>query len=98
MTPANEPAPLGPDARPRLPRGVRLQQSQAHGGAVLLAPARVLKADAVAAAVLKRCTGDATLREIVDDLAQAYNAPRERILTDVTTLLSALAEKKLLEW
>jgi pyrroloquinoline quinone biosynthesis protein D len=85
------------NARPRLPRGVRLVNSEAHGGWVLLAPERLFKADAVAAEILKRCTGDATLGAIVDDLARAYAAPRERILADVSTLLQGLVEKKLLE-
>jgi len=85
------------DARPRLPRGVRLTHSEAQGGWVLLAPERIFKADAVAAEILKRCTGEATVAAIVDDLAAAFNAPRERIDADVTKLLSGLAEKKLLE-
>jgi hypothetical protein len=33
----------------------------------------------------------------VNDLAQTYSAPRERILTDVTALLQQLAERRLLE-
>ena len=65
--------------RPRLPRGVRLVHSEAHGGWVLLAPERVFKADAIAAEILKRCTGAATFEEIIADLASAYAAPRERI-------------------
>ena len=85
------------DARPRLPRGVRLTHNDAQGGWVLLAPERVFKADAVAAEVLKRCTGEATLAAIVDDLVKTYAAPRERILADVTTLLRGLADKRLLE-
>ena len=88
---------ITPNARPRLPRGVRLVNSEAHGGWILLAPERLFKADAVAAEILKRCTGDATLGSIVDDLARAYAAPRQRILADVSTLLQGLVEKKLLE-
>jgi len=94
---SDEASAITPNARPRLPRGVRLVNSEAHGGWVLLAPERLFKADAVAAEILKRCTGDATLGSIVDDLARAYAAPRERILADVSTLLQGLAEKKLLE-
>ena len=94
---SDEASAITPNARPRLPRGVRLVNSDAHGGWVLLAPERLFKADAVAAEILKRCTGDATLGSIVDDLARAYAAPRERILADVSTLLQGLAEKKLLE-
>ncbi len=94
----NEAAPsLTPEARPRLPRGVRLVHNEAQGGWVLLAPERVFKADAIAAEVVKRCTGEATLADIVDDLAKTFNAPRERVLTDVTALLQGLADKQLLD-
>ncbi len=85
-----------PDAHPRLPRGVRLVQNEAHGW-TLLGPERVFKADAIAVEIIKRCTGEATLTEIVDDLAKAFSAPRERILADVTALLRGLADKRLLE-
>ena len=89
-------APIAPDARPRLPRGVRLVENEAHGW-TLLGPERVIKADPVAVEIIKRCTGEATLTEIVDDLAAAFAAPRERILTDVTAMLRGLADKRLLE-
>ncbi len=85
------------EAKPRLPRGVRLTHNEAQGGWVLLAPERIFKADAVAAEILKRCTGEATFTAIVDDLASTFNAPRERINADVSKLLLGLAEKKLLE-
>ena len=88
---------IPPDSRPRLPRGVRLTHNEAQGGWVLLAPERIFKADAIAAEILKRCTGEATLAAIVDDLVAAFRAPRERIHADVTKILSGLAEKKLLE-
>ena len=88
---------IAADARPRLPRGVRLVHNEAQGGWVLLAPERVFKADAIAAEIVKRCTGEATLAAIVDDLAKTFNAPRERILIDVTAMLRGLADKKLLE-
>jgi pyrroloquinoline quinone biosynthesis protein D len=88
---------ISPDAKPRLPRGVRLTHSEAQGGWVLLAPERVFKADAIAVEIVKRCTGEATFGEIVDDLAKTFNAPRERIQADVTTLLRGLADKRLLE-
>jgi pyrroloquinoline quinone biosynthesis protein D len=98
MADAPDLPPIDGAAKPRLPRGVRLQHSPVHGGDVLLAPERVFKADAVAVAVLKRCTGEATLDEIVADLARAYNAPPERVRADVSALLTNLTEKKMLEW
>ena len=85
------------DARPRLPHGVRLVHNEAHGGWVLLAPERVFKADAIAAEIVKRCNGQATVTDIVDDLVQAYAAPRDRVLADVSALLRQLADRRLLE-
>ncbi len=94
-----EPTVQVPDtACPRLPRGVRLTYNEAHGGWVLLAPERVFKADAVTVEILKRCTGEASVAAIVDDLAKAFTgAPRGRIQADVAKLLGSLADKKLLE-
>ncbi len=91
------PSAIPNDARPRLPRGVRLVHNELQGGWVLLAPERVLKADAIAVEIIKRCTGETSFADIVDDLAKAYSAPRERILADVTALLRGLADKRLLE-
>jgi len=88
---------IAPDAKPRLPRGVRLVHNEAQGGWVLLAPERVFKAEGPAPEVIKRCTGDATVAEIVDDLAKTFNASRERIMADVTAMLSGLVEKQLIE-
>jgi pyrroloquinoline quinone biosynthesis protein D len=85
------------DAKPKLPRGVRLTHNEAQGGWVLLAPERVFKADPIAHEILKRCTGETTLAQIVNDLATTFNAPRDRILTDVTALLRGLVDKRLLE-
>ena len=88
---------IAPDTKPRLPRGVRLTNSEAQGGWVLLAPERIFKADAIAVEILKRCTGETTFGAIVDDLATTFKAPRELISADVAKLLTGLAEKKLLE-
>jgi pyrroloquinoline quinone biosynthesis protein D len=86
------------EARPRLPRGVRLTYNEAQGGWVLLAPERVFKADQIAVEIIKRCTGEATFGDIIDDLAKTFpTAPREKILADVSVLLRGLADKKLLE-
>ena len=88
---------IAPESRPRLPRGVRLVHNEAQGGWVLLAPERVFKADAIAAEIVKRCTGEATFGEIVDDLAKTYSAPRECIATDAGALLRGLVDTRLME-
>ncbi len=88
---------IAADAKPKLPRGVRLTHNEAQGGWVLLAPERVFKADAIAHEIIKRCTGEATVAEIVDDLAKTFSAPRDRIMTDVSAMLAGLIDKKLVE-
>ena len=88
---------IAPEAKPKLPRGVRLTHNEAQGGWVLLAPERVFKADAIAAEIVKRCTGEATFDAIVDDLAATFAAPRERIATDAGALLRGLVDKRLME-
>jgi pyrroloquinoline quinone biosynthesis protein D len=93
----NAPTAVLGSAHPRLPRGVRLSYNEAQGGWLLLAPERVFKADAISHEILKRCTGEATVAQIVDDLAKTFSAPRERIHADVVKLLASLADKKLLE-
>ena len=94
---SEQPAAISPDAVPRLPRGVRLVHNEAQGGWVLLAPERVFKANEVTVEIVKRCTGETTFAAIIDDLAKTFNAPRERIESDVTALLRGLADKRLLE-
>ena len=88
---------LDPAGRPTLPRGVRLKHDDARGAWVLLAPERMLKLDAVSLEVLKRCTGESSLDAIVDDLAAAFAAPRERIAADVEAMLSGLVAKRLVD-
>ena len=57
----------------------------------------MFKADAIAAEIIKRCNGEASVREIMDELVATYSAVRERIAGDVTPLLSTLAHKGLLD-
>jgi pyrroloquinoline quinone biosynthesis protein D len=88
---------IAADGKPKLPRGVRLTHNEAQGGWVLLAPERVFKAEGPAHEIIKRCTGDAPVNDIVDDLAKTFNAPRERIMTDVSAMLNGLIDKRLME-
>ena len=84
-------------AKPRLPRGVRLKHDETRGEWILLAPERMLKLNPVSVEILKRCTGLASLAEIVDDLAGAFTAPRERIEADVDAMLGELVRKRLVD-
>jgi pyrroloquinoline quinone biosynthesis protein D len=87
---------ITPESKPMLPRGVRLQENPQQGW-VLVAPERVFKADGIASVILKRCDGSATVGQMADEFATAYNAPRDRILSDIISLLQTLADKRLLD-
>ena len=92
----SEPLKISAESKPRLPRGVRLTENPQQGW-VLVAPERVFKADGIASVILKRCDGSATIAQMADELAATYNAPRDRILSDIIALLQTLADKRLLE-
>lgn len=90
-------ATIAGDCRPRLPRGVRLRHDETRGEWTLLAPERVLKPDAVAVEILRRCDGERTLTSIVDDLAASFQADRARVEADVRALLGQLALKRMVD-
>jgi pyrroloquinoline quinone biosynthesis protein D len=90
------PAAIADDARPKLARGLRLKHDGVRNAWVLLAPERVIQPNPVAAEILKRCDGERSLAAIVDDLAQAFAAPRDRIDADVRALLSDMAAKRMI--
>ena len=78
---------------PRLRSGVKLQFDRRRDRWVVQAPERLFVPDEIALEILKRCDGQASVRVIVDDLAQSFQAPRTEILGDVLELLKDLAEK-----
>jgi pyrroloquinoline quinone biosynthesis protein D len=80
-------------SRPVLPRHVKLRHDVARDRWTILAPERVFTPDAVAVAVLKLCDGARSVEAIAAELAETYNAPKERILADITALLQELADK-----
>lgn len=84
-------------SKPRLPRGVRLKYDATRGEWHLLAPERVIRADAIAVEILKRCDGISTLAQIVDDLAAQFSADRARVDLDVRAMLSELAAKRMVD-
>jgi pyrroloquinoline quinone biosynthesis protein D len=88
---------IADDARPRLPRGVRLREDKVRARWVLLAPERILKVNPIAVEILKLCDGERTLVEIVSGLAERFKADPERVGADVRTLLGTLVEKRMAE-
>ena len=90
-------AQIGPQSRPRLPRGVKLRHDEVRGAWTLLAPERVFQIDETAAAVLKLCDGERDFAAIVAELASRYKADPGVIARDVGAMLGDLADKRVLE-
>ena len=75
---------------------MRLTFDARRGCWVLLAPERLLMPDEIAVEVLRRCTGRASIDEIVDDLARAFEGDRDEIAGDVERLVEDLCAKGVL--
>ncbi|MEM9763513.1 MAG: pyrroloquinoline quinone biosynthesis peptide chaperone PqqD [Pseudomonadota bacterium] len=88
---------LDDNAVPRLLRGVRVAHDAVRRRDVLLAPERVFMLDPIGKAVLDRIDGTRSFGTIVDDLAAAYEAPRDRIAADAGTYLAGLIERRMME-
>ena len=82
---------------PRMPRGVRMRFDEARDQWILLGPERVLKLDDIAREILNRCDGEADLRAIVDDLAQAFDAEPSIIEADVMSFIGDLKTRGFLD-
>jgi len=88
---------IAPEARPRLPRGVRMKRDEARGRWTLLAPERIFEIDDIAAVVIELCDGERDFAAIVDELARRFNAPRDVIEKDVAAMLADLQSKRVLD-
>ncbi len=62
------------DATPRVSKQFRLQWEEAQQSWVLLYPEGMVKLNGSAGEIMKRCTGMATLKEIVADLESSFGA------------------------
>ena len=89
----SEPSLIAEDSVPRLAPHVRLRFDKQRDQWILLAPERLFVLDAIALSIVERCKGAATLGEIADDLARTYDAPREQVLADASTLLQGFLDK-----
>lgn len=81
--------------RPRLSPGVRLQLDKTRDAWVLLSPERVIMLEGPAADILRRCDGERTVDQIIDDLAGVYAADRAEIAQDVREMLADAVGKGL---
>jgi pyrroloquinoline quinone biosynthesis protein D len=65
-------ADIAATSRPALGRGFRLQWEAAQNAHVLLFPEGMIKLNASAGEIMKRCDGQATIAEITADLEQTF--------------------------
>ena len=83
-------------AQPSLARGVRLQTDSKTGNSVLLFPEGVLELNETAQEIVSRCDGR-TVAEIVQALAEEYDADPQMLGADVRETLADLQQRKLIE-
>jgi len=85
-----------PVAPPRFARGVRFRRLD-NGAGVLLVPEGVVNLTESASAVAELVDGARSAQQIASTLADVFDAPKERIESDVAELLEDFAKKTWLE-
>jgi pyrroloquinoline quinone biosynthesis protein D len=88
---------IADDARPALPRGVRLHFDTVRDTWTLLAPERAVRLDAAGEAILAEVDGARSVAEIASRLAERFAAPVEDILGDTREFLEGLADRRLVD-
>ena len=102
MTDAPTPSPprtraiATPEAKPALPRHIKMRHDAGRGRWILLAPERVFEPDDTAVEILKLCDGERTVQDIAVQLAKDYNAPITEIQGDIVQMVQDLADKGVL--
>ena len=82
-------------AKPAIGHGFRLQWEPAQHAHVLLYPEGMVKLNTSAGEILKRCDGERTVTQIVQDLETAFAA--NGLTKDVNAFLALAVERKWLE-
>ncbi|WP_346892419.1 pyrroloquinoline quinone biosynthesis peptide chaperone PqqD [uncultured Roseibium sp.] len=85
-------------SQPGFPAYVRLQFDELRDRWALLAPEKVYWPDDISVAILSRCTGTATVSEIILDLAEDYQAPVEEIGPDVRDFLQEWSDRLVIQY
>lgn len=81
---------------PRIGRGFRLQWESVQSAHVLLYPEGMVKLNASAGEILKRCDGTTPVEAIVADLESAFQTTG--LERDVRNFLDLAAEQRWIEW
>jgi coenzyme PQQ biosynthesis protein PqqD len=84
-------------ARPRLAPKVRLREDRVTGGSLLLYPEKGLALNETAAEILRLCTGEVTVAEIIERLTAKYGSEKREVLAaEVQSFLQSLVDRNLL--
>jgi pyrroloquinoline quinone biosynthesis protein D len=83
---------------PAFAAGVKFRFDAVRQAWVVLAPERLFLPDEQAVEILKLVDGARSLDVIIDGLAARFDAPRDLIAGDVTTMLRDLADKGVVRW
>ena len=88
----------GPDSRPRLLPGCRLNE-RTQPQRVLLMPERALRLNGPSLEIVERCDGKHTVREIVSELQALYSkAEPGKVEEDILGYLGRLHEQRALDF
>jgi pyrroloquinoline quinone biosynthesis protein D len=88
---------ISPAMRPRLAAKARLRWDRKDARYMLLYPERGLVLNATAADVVRLCTGELRVGDIVDQLATKYaRQPREDVEREILQFLTRMAERGLI--
>jgi pyrroloquinoline quinone biosynthesis protein D len=91
--------PAEPSDRPVLRSTVEFRiLDDLSGVAVDLESEQAHALNPVGVAVLERCDGTLTVGEIVVEVSDIFDAPREQIAADVHAFLADLAAREMIEW
>ncbi|HWX21634.1 MAG TPA: pyrroloquinoline quinone biosynthesis peptide chaperone PqqD [Candidatus Binatia bacterium] len=89
--------PIPANARTKISARARLQTDKVTGKPVLLYPEGALVLNPTGHAIILLCTGQATLQQMIADLAGRYRVPPEEISPQVMDFLERLRARNLLE-
>ena len=85
------------DTRPRLAGKARLRYDRKADRYMLLYPEKGLALNATAADIVRLCTGEHSVAQMIEQLAAKYAQEAPTIERQVVELLAALAERGLLQ-
>ena len=89
---------ISAESRPRLAAKARLRRDRRTDRLLILFPEKGLELSPTAADVMRLCTGEHTVAEIIERLVASYGGTeRATVEREVLELLNSLAERCLIE-